>query len=229
MEFENLLGGRRGSSVAGVVINIILALVLLALVAVLIVTSSFSLCRISGDSMESTLHDGQYVLVGKGGETLSRGDVLVFSMEENGETTQLIKRVIATAGDTVRFELTDEKVTETVQGKSIMDDMNNIVELYVNGQLLDEPYIREPMIYSYWFYNSSDLQIQLGVEYTVPDGTIFALGDNRNESMDSRYESVGFVPLTDVVGRVDCVLEPGGFLEWLVTLIYGVPFRPETA
>ena len=66
---DNLLGGRRGSSVAGVVINIILALVLLALVAVLIVTSSFSLCRISGDSMESTLHDGQYVLVGKGGET----------------------------------------------------------------------------------------------------------------------------------------------------------------
>ena len=76
---DNLLGGRRGSSVAGVVINIILALVLLALVAVLIVTSSFSLCRISGDSMEGTLHDGQYVLVGKGGETLSRGDVLVFS------------------------------------------------------------------------------------------------------------------------------------------------------
>ena len=222
---DNLLGGRRGTSVAGVVINIILALVLLALVAVLIVTSSFSLCRISGDSMESTLHDGQYVLVGKGGETLSRGDVLVFSMEENGETTQLIKRVIATAGDTVRFERTDGLVNAQISdGGSVM---THVVELYVNGELLDEPYIREPMYAYYWAHTG--LQIQLGVEYTVPDGTIFALGDNRNESMDSRYESVGFVPLTDVVGRVDCVLEPGGFLEWLVTLIYGVPFRPETA
>lgn len=224
---DNLLGGRRGSSVAGVVINIILALVLLALVAVLIVTSMFSLCRISGDSMESTLHDGQYVLVGKGGETLSRGDVLVFSMEENGKTTQLIKRVIATAGDTVRFERTDEMVSApTLNGGSVM---THVVELYVNDEPLDEPYIREPMHEFYWDRLGGLLQIQLGIEYTVPDGTVFALGDNRNDSMDSRYESVGFVPLTDVVGRVDCVLEPGGFLEWLVTLIYGVPFRPETA
>ena len=224
---DNLLGGRRGSSVAGVVINIILALVLLALVAVLIVTSSFSLCRISGDSMESTLHDGQYVLVGKGGETLSRGDVLVFSMEENGKTTQLIKRVIATAGDTVRFERTDGLVNAQISdGGSVM---THVVELYVNDEPLDEPYIREPMHEFYWYRLGGLLQIQLGIEYTVPDGTVFALGDNRNDSMDSRYESVGFVPLTDVVGRVDCVLEPGGFLEWLVTLIYGVPFRPETA
>lgn len=68
-------------------------------------------------------------------------------------------------------------------------------KVYVNGRALDEPYILEKMDSDYEFV-------------TVPEGTIFVLGDNRNGSRDSRYSDVGFVPLGNVVGRANLIFWP---------------------
>lgn len=60
--------------------------------------------------------------------------------------------------------------------------------LYINGEKQEESYIKEAMIGDF-------------SETTVPEGTIFALGDNRNNSMDSRDESVGFIPYKLIIGK----------------------------
>lgn len=60
--------------------------------------------------------------------------------------------------------------------------------LYINGEKQEESYIKEPMIGDF-------------SETTVPEGTIFAMGDNRNNSMDSRDESVGFIPYKLIIGK----------------------------
>ncbi len=78
-------------------------------------------------------------------------------------------------------------------------------KVYVNGRALNEPYILEKMDSDYDYV-------------TVPEGTIFVLGDNRNGSRDSRYPDVGFVPLKNVVGRAN-------FIFWPVTKIK-VLFNP---
>mgnify|MGYP004437431901 CR=1 FL=1 len=187
--------------------------VALALVLTTFVVQAF---KIPSGSMLETLQIGDHLLVNKflyglrnpfNDDYLIRGvepkvgDIIVFRYPKD-RSLDYIKRIVGVPGDTL--------------------EMRNKV-LYRNGVEVQEPYTQhsQPLIMIPGRDNWGPI--------TVPADKFFALGDNRNDSMDSRYESVGFVPLTDVVGRVDCVLEQGGFLEWLVTLIYGVPFRPETA
>lgn len=83
----------------------------------------------------------------------------------------LVKRVIGKAGDTIDIDF-DAGV------------------VYRNGQALDEPYIAEPT----WTYESVDFPI------TVPEGCLFLMGDNRNESKDSRDAEIGCVDTQDVLG-----------------------------
>jgi signal peptidase I len=86
---------------------------------------------------------------------------------------RLVKRVIAVGGDTI--DIKDGKV-------------------YLNGEQLDEPYIREPMIYV----------PEQSQEYplTVPEGKLFVMGDNRNFSNDSRDTRYGLVDAENVIGKI---------------------------
>ena len=88
-----------------------------------------------------------------------RGDIIIFKFPDD-ETETYVKRIIGLPGDMIE----------------IMPDGDGVVHVYVNGQILDEPYIREPMA------AVSDYQ-----RYIVPEGHYFAMGDNRNSSLDSRY------------------------------------------
>lgn len=84
----------------------------------------------------------------------------------------LVKRVIATQGDVVN-----------------MDDDGNV---YVNGVLLEEPYVSKKELG----------QCDLEFPYTVPERTVFVLGDNRSTSVDSRNALIGCVSLDEVVGKI---------------------------
>lgn len=112
--------------------------------------------KVVGDSMESTYHDGNIVLVDKifykRGQPSYDDIVVIRYLLPNGEE-QIIKRIVGLPGD--HLEMKDN-------------------QLYRNGQLLKEDYINEPMEYNEDF------------SYDIPEGKIFVMGDNRNVSMDSR-------------------------------------------
>ncbi len=216
MEFGDRLLGRNDtvSPWYGMIVNVLLALVLFILIGIVCITSAFALCRVNGTSMSDTLSDGQYVLVERSHATIERGDIIIFAKTTDGATTQYIKRAVALGGDTVRF------VPEIEDGK-------RIINLYVNGEKQADENIREKMEPVYWA--RVGVRIPLEVDYTVPDGCIFALGDNRNNSKDSRYGDIGDVTADELVGRVDVLLEKDSFFEWICKLIFGAYLRESNA
>lgn len=99
-------------------------------------------------------------------------------------------------GEIVVFKATEKrdfiKRVIAVAGDEVMVNETGV---YVNGERLDEPYI------------SDQAQDSFGPK-TVPEGTVFVLGDNRNNSLDSRYPSVGFVDLERIKGKAILVFWP---------------------
>ena len=96
------------------------------------------------------------------------------------EDQPIVKRVIAVGGQTVRIDYGSSKV-------------------YVDGVALDEPYILEQTM----FYPGGDLSIQ---EMEVPEGHVFVMGDNRNNSSDSRHYELGAIDNRYLLGEVVTVL-----------------------
>ncbi len=148
------------------------ALISAALVLVLIFSFFFRIIQVDGRSMVPTLADGDKLIVWAAGYHPACGDIVIV----DGYTTYgrpLVKRVIAKGGDTISIDYNTGAVT-------------------VNGELLDEPYIAE----------ATHLGFDVEFPYTVPDGKLFVMGDNRNESLDSRSTSVGCIDERDILGKV---------------------------
>ena len=134
----------------------------------------FRVVTISGPSMNPSLWDGERVIVTDFFYTPRVGDIIVFeSYEETGLDEPLIKRVIATGGQTVDINF-DRGV------------------VFVDGEQLDESYVNTPTNVSY------DVQFPV----TVPEGSVFCLGDNRNHSYDSRASEIGMIDERYVLGKV---------------------------
>ena len=126
-----------------------------------------------GDSMETTLQNGDNLIVDKIGYRFhdpERFDVIVFPFEYKDET-YYIKRIIGLPGETVRI-----------------DDDGNI---YINGEILEENFGAETMIDPGLAYGG----------ITLGENQYFVLGDNRNHSSDSRVPSVGLIEKDDIIGR----------------------------
>lgn len=135
---------------------------------------------VSGPSMENTLHGGNIVLTRVIGYTPRQGDVVVATKTTFKEQS-IIKRVIAVAGQTVDIDYD----TSTV---------------YVDGVALNEPYIKEHM---------TDIYSGTGLNHiTVPEGCLFVMGDNRNNSWDSRYPEIGILDERCVIGQAVLLLFP---------------------
>jgi signal peptidase I len=158
------------------------------LIAVLVFNCLARLTRVDGNSMNSTLENGEIMVVWSLGYTPKQGDIVVLNKTtaeflggKGGEA--IVKRVIATGGQTVDIDYASGTV-------------------YVDGVALDEPYINEEMQLP-----ASDPLMQ-GTHWDIPEGSIFVMGDNRNHSTDSRHESLGSIDEDYVLGKVVLALWP---------------------
>jgi len=160
--------------------------------AVVLFNCAARLTRVDGPSMDNSLQDGEIMLIWSLGYTPKQGDIVVVNktpviLPGWSEPRAIIKRVIATGGQTVDIDY-------------------NTGSVYVDGQRLDEPYIKEEM---YLPYSSSMQQ----THWEVPEGSVFIMGDNRNNSMDSRFWKNKFVEKSEIVGRAEMEYFPE--LKWL--------------
>lgn len=148
-------------------------LVLLLLVRVVVV---------KGPSMNATLVDGDYLLLISNVfyQNPQQGDIIVASKDDFKDGEPIIKRVIATEGQTVDIDF------ET-----------GIV--YVDGTALDEPYTNTP----------TNLEEGNQFPMQVQEGCVFVMGDNRNKSKDSRNPEIGLIDCREILGRAVFLLFPG--------------------
>lgn len=150
---------------------------------ILVFTFVGRMATVVGDSMEPTLQNGDRVLVSSFFYTPECGDIVVVQKESGHYDDQLlIKRVIAKGGQTITFNFADWTVS-------------------VDGEIVDEPYINRVL----GAMKKGDIT---GDTVTVPEGCYFVMGDNRNFSADSRYDTVGFVKETEIVGHTIVRLSP---------------------
>lgn len=146
--------------------------VLIAVIISAVILHFFSVVVVDGHSMDSTLYDNEKLLLFQQAYSEKhlpkRGDIIVIKKKvKDGD--YIIKRVIGQGGDKIEIK-------------------NNRV--YLNDEVLDEPYINEPM------NKNEDIRI------TVPKGYLFVMGDNRNNSLDSRSNEVGLINVEkEVVGK----------------------------
>lgn len=158
------------------------AVVCSVLAIVLIFTFVVRIIGVSGQSMRETLQNGDKLLVLNSclcGD-YRRGDIVIFQKPEFENGELIVKRVIATERQTVDIDFAAGQV-------------------FVDGEALEEPYIRELT----W------LDEGLKFPITVPDGCVFVMGDNRNDSKDSRYEGLGPLDTRHIVGRAVLLVLPG--------------------
>lgn len=148
------------------------SLVFALIICIIVFVFIFRIVDVSGDSMNPTLLNGDKLVVSDVFYKPTQGDIVIFRKDEY-KAEALVKRVIATEGQTIEIDFDRGRV-------------------YVDGELLDEPYIAEPT------HNQLDFQ---GPQ-TVPEGCVFVMGDNRNASSDSRRAQIGMVDERLVVGKV---------------------------
>ena len=142
----------------------------------------FRIVVVDGSSMYDTLWHGDYLLVMSrhfAGEP-EYGDVIVASKQEFNDGEPIIKRVIATEGQTVDIDFEAGVV-------------------YVDGVALEEPYTFTP----------TNTQEGVAFPLVVQEGCVFAMGDNRNRSRDSRYPDIGLIDEREILGKAVFLFLPG--------------------
>lgn len=163
----------------------------------------FDIRQIKGQSMEPTLHSSKQILVeklSKNWQTLKRGDVVAYYPPTTTVNSDIISKIIRSLHMSGWIYGPEDGV-ETVYIHRVIGMPGEQVEIrpgegvWVNNQKLDEPYISE---------EAESCTLSLAEEVCgpvpIPQDSIFLLGDNRNQSHDSRF--AGFTSVSRVIGRV---------------------------
>lgn len=167
----------------------VLSIGLAIIFVVAIRTFIFTPVVVDGASMMPTYEDGDKIIVNKISKQLTdykRFDVIVFEAKKD---TNYIKRVIGLPGEHIVYK----------------DDI-----LYVNGESYEEPFLeayKNNLVDGGTLTEDFTLEEYTG-EFTIPDDTLFVLGDNRRNSSDSRDPSVGFVQMDKVLGKANIRIYP---------------------
>ena len=179
------------------ILGFIKVFVVSAIVILLFVNFVAHPVRVDGRSMYPTLKDGEFGFTNVGGVLLNgveRGDIVVVTMEEEGQKTHWVKRVIGMPGDTISC-------------------VNDIV--FINGKVLDEtqyidPDYRQSCVDQFGYFNkvpnANNTDVQDFEEVKLGDDEYYVMGDNRPYSKDSRY--VGPVKKSQLFAKKMLVLLP---------------------
>ena len=154
-------------------------IVLSAAFVLVLFTFVMRLAVVDGPSMENTLHDDEMLVISGLFYTPENNDIIVFNAPNFREP--IVKRVIATENQTVDIDFENWKVT-------------------VDGKVLQEDYVKKDLAPM----KHADIQFPL----TVPEGYVFVMGDNRNDSLDSRSSLIGLVDERYILGEVKIRLFP---------------------
>jgi len=154
------------------------SLITAIIACILVFLFFFRIVNIDGSSMKPTLHDADKVIISRIHAEPEYGDIVVLTKTSWGERS-IVKRVIATEGQTVDIDF-DAGI------------------VYVDGVALEEDYTAAPTV----------RQLDFVGPVTVPEGCVFCLGDNRNESTDSRRRTIGMIDKRCILGKVVLRLWP---------------------
>lgn len=142
--------------------------------------------NITGTSMLDTLHDSDKVILTDFMYTPQSGDIVAINAENQIEK-KIIKRVIATEGQTLHIDYNTGKIE-------------------VDGVVLDENYVSS---------NTKKPKREWTVPYVIPNGYVFVMGDNRYVSLDSRDSEIGLIPLGNVIGKAQFIIFPFDRVKYL--------------
>lgn len=180
LELDNSINDATHSQATYFVFDWVKAVLVSVVLVVLVMTFLFRIVIIDGSSMENTLLNADKAIITTFNYKPQDGDIVAIAHGGNLNKT-IIKRVIATEGQTIEFDFD-----------------NNKAQVIVDGVILDEPYIK----------NLTTEVCDWDIPDVIPEGYVFVMGDNREASLDSRRSAVGLINVDDIIGKAEIIIAP---------------------
>lgn len=161
------------------------------IVCVLLFVMVARVIDVRGGSMEPTLEEGDKIIITRLAGEYKDGDIVVLQ-KNSFRAEPIVKRVIGTAGQTVSIDF--DRGVVSVDGEELS-------EPYTKERTLESYHIMDPLYYDIYGIDPDEDIDGNTVTVTVPEGCVFVMGDNRNNSSDSRVHTIAFVDTRNIMGK----------------------------